>query len=73
VQDQYSPAEEWREQASYFKAPGANLAELHRETGSTARALLVRPATSARCSFLAVVWRQVDKNDPLKYPPDFVG
>jgi hypothetical protein len=51
VSDQYSPAEEWREQASYFEAPGANqYDELHRESGSAARALPVETSGSKKRS-----------------------
>jgi hypothetical protein len=49
VRDQYSPAEEWRERASYFEVPGANLyTELHRESGSAARVLQVETSGSKR-------------------------
>jgi hypothetical protein len=47
VPDPYSPADEWREQASYFEVPGANLyTELHRESGSAARVLPVETSGS---------------------------
>jgi hypothetical protein len=49
VHDQYSPAEEWREWASYFEVPEANLyTGLHRESGSAARVLPVEPSGSKR-------------------------
>jgi hypothetical protein len=51
VPDQYSLAEEWREQASYFEVPGANLyTELHRETGSAARVWPVQSSAPKRRS-----------------------
>ena len=49
MHDQYSPAEEWRERASYFEVPEANLyTGLHRESGSAARVLPVEPSGSKR-------------------------
>ena len=51
--DQYSPAEESREQASYFGVRGANLyTELHREGGSAACVLPVETSGSKRRSSL---------------------
>ena len=49
MHDDYSPAQKWRERASYFELPGVNLYnELHRESGPAARVMPVETSGSKR-------------------------